>query len=90
MLNKINENIDKPVMSIIGGSKVSTKIDLLKSLVQKVDYLVIGGAMANTFLVSNGFKCRAANPTINWGSDSYGPYIYMAWGDVPFKYNNTF
>ena len=56
MLNKINENIDKPVMSIIGGSKVSTKIDLLKSLVQKVDYLVIGGAMANTFLLEKGIN----------------------------------
>ena len=48
------------------------------------------GSANNIDFLSNGFKCRAANPTINWGSDSYGPYIYMAWGDVPFKYNNTF
>ncbi len=39
-----------PIMAIIGGSKVSTKLDLLKQLVNKVDYLAIGGAMANTFL----------------------------------------
>ena len=51
MLSKINENINKPVMAIIGGSKISTKINLLSNLVKKVDYLVIGGAMANTFLL---------------------------------------
>ena len=56
MLNKINDSIDKPVMSIIGGSKVSTKIDLLSTLVKKVDFLVIGGAMANTFLLEKGFE----------------------------------
>ncbi len=56
MLSKINENIDKPVMAIIGGSKISTKINLLSNLVKKVDYLVIGGAMANTFLLERGFN----------------------------------
>ena len=55
MLGKINENINKPVMAIIGGSKISTKINLLSNLVKKVDYLVIGGAMANTFLLERGF-----------------------------------
>lgn len=40
----------KPLTAIIGGSKVSTKIDILKNIIQKVDYLIIGGAMANTFL----------------------------------------
>ena len=54
MLSKINENINKPVMAIIGGSKISTKINLLSNLVKKVDYLVIGGAMANTFLLERG------------------------------------
>ncbi len=56
MLNKINENIDKPVMAIIGGSKISTKINLLSNLVKKVDYLVIGGAMANTFLLERDYN----------------------------------
>ena len=55
MLSKINENINKPVMAIIGGSKISTKINLLSNLVKKVDYLVIGGAMANTFLLERGY-----------------------------------
>jgi phosphoglycerate kinase len=44
----------KPVIAIVGGAKVSTKIDLLQNLVTKVDALVIGGAMANTFLLSEG------------------------------------
>ena len=56
MLSKITENIDKPVMAIIGGSKISTKINLLSNLVKKVDYLVIGGAMANTFLLEKGLN----------------------------------
>ena len=44
----------KPMMAIIGGSKVSTKINVLKSLINTVDYMVIGGAMANTFLKAQG------------------------------------
>src|SRR5436305_8747906 len=44
----------KPVIGIIGGAKVSTKIDLLQNLVTKVDALVIGGGMANTFLHAEG------------------------------------
>ncbi len=56
MLNKLNKNINKPVMAIIGGSKISTKINLLYNLLNKVDYLVIGGAMANTFLTAKGIK----------------------------------
>ena len=44
----------RPVMAIVGGAKVSTKLDLLGNLVSKVDVLVIGGAMANTFLSAQG------------------------------------
>ena len=44
----------KPVVAIVGGAKVSTKIDLLQNLVKKVDALVIGGGMANTFLAAKG------------------------------------
>ncbi len=44
----------KPVVAIVGGAKVSTKIDLLTNLVKKVDALVIGGGMANTFLAARG------------------------------------
>jgi len=44
----------RPVVAIVGGAKVSTKLDLLGNLVSKVDVLVIGGAMANTFLAAEG------------------------------------
>jgi len=46
----------RPVMAIVGGSKVSTKLDLLGNLVGRVDVLVIGGAMANTFLSAEGIS----------------------------------
>jgi len=45
---------EKPVAAIVGGSKISTKLDLLHNLVTKVDILVLGGGMANTFLAANG------------------------------------
>ncbi|MGE6782549.1 phosphoglycerate kinase [Ensifer adhaerens] len=44
----------RPVVAIVGGAKVSTKIDLLQNLVTKVDALVIGGGMANTFIAAKG------------------------------------
>jgi phosphoglycerate kinase len=43
-------------MAIVGGAKISTKLDLLKNLVSKVDYLVLGGGMANTFLAAQGIS----------------------------------
>jgi phosphoglycerate kinase len=43
-----------PVMAIVGGAKISTKLELLGNLLQKVEYLVIGGGMANTFLAAQG------------------------------------
>ena len=46
----------KPVAAIVGGSKISTKIDVLNNLSNRVDYLIIGGAMANTFLKAKGFE----------------------------------
>ncbi|WP_109315094.1 phosphoglycerate kinase [Pseudovibrio ascidiaceicola] len=45
---------DRPVLAVVGGAKVSSKIDLLENLVSKVDILVIGGGMANTFLAAKG------------------------------------
>jgi phosphoglycerate kinase len=53
-LNKALEAPTKPVIAIVGGAKVSSKIDLLENLVSKVDALVIGGGMANTFLHAQG------------------------------------
>jgi phosphoglycerate kinase len=45
---------ERPVAAVVGGAKVSTKIDLLTNLVAKVDHLIIGGGMANTFLAAQG------------------------------------
>jgi phosphoglycerate kinase len=47
-------NPQRPVMAVVGGAKVSTKLELLGNLVGKVDLLVIGGGMANTFLFAEG------------------------------------
>lgn len=52
-LNNLVSNPERPVMVIVGGSKVSTKLELLKALVGKSDYIVVGGGMANTFLLAN-------------------------------------
>jgi phosphoglycerate kinase len=53
-LTRALEAPTRPVIAIIGGAKVSTKIDLLENLVRKVDALVIGGGMANTFMHAQG------------------------------------
>jgi phosphoglycerate kinase len=50
----------RPVIGIVGGSKVSTKLDLLKNLVTKLDKLAIGGGMANTFLFAQGHDVGAS------------------------------
>ncbi len=55
-LSKALEHPTKPVVAIVGGAKVSTKLDLLGNLVDKVDALIIGGGMANTFLHAQGVK----------------------------------
>jgi phosphoglycerate kinase len=55
-LNKALGNPTRPVVAIVGGAKVSTKLDLLGNLVGKVDKLIIGGGMANTFLLAQGIK----------------------------------
>jgi phosphoglycerate kinase len=53
-LQQALETPKRPVIAIIGGAKISTKLDLLGNLTQKVDMLVIGGGMANTFLAAQG------------------------------------
>lgn len=54
-LSKILDKPAHPVLAIVGGSKVSTKLALLDSLVKKVDALIIGGGIANTFLAAEGY-----------------------------------
>jgi phosphoglycerate kinase len=53
-LEKALGNPEHPVAAVVGGAKVSTKLDVLKHLVAKVDHLIIGGGMANTFLAARG------------------------------------
>lgn len=50
----------RPLVAVIGGAKVSTKLDLLENLITKVDHLIIGGAMANTFIAALGHKVGAS------------------------------
>ena len=53
-LSKALDAPERPVAAVVGGAKISTKLDLLGSLSAKVDSLVIGGGMANTFLAAQG------------------------------------
>jgi len=59
-LNRALGHPERPVIGIVGGSKVSTKLDLLKHLVTKLDKLAIGGGMANTFLYAQGHDVGAS------------------------------
>jgi phosphoglycerate kinase len=63
-LQKALGNPERPLMAVVGGAKVSTKIELLQNLVKRVQTLVIGGAMANTFLAADG---------VNVGKSLYEP-----------------
>jgi phosphoglycerate kinase len=53
-LTKALEDPERPVVAIVGGAKVSTKLELLGNLIEKVNALIIGGGMANTFLAAVG------------------------------------
>ncbi len=55
-LEVVLNNPNKPVAAIIGGSKVSTKIDVINFLLKKMDIIIIGGAMANTFVAAKGLN----------------------------------
>lgn len=55
-LERALDKPERPVAAIVGGAKISTKLDLLSNLLSKVDALIIGGAMANTFLLALGKK----------------------------------
>ncbi|MDR6936873.1 phosphoglycerate kinase [Luteibacter sp. 3190] len=55
-LGKALENPDKPLLAIVAGSKVSTKLELLQNLVGRVDQLIVGGGIANTFILAAGHK----------------------------------
>jgi phosphoglycerate kinase len=54
-LGKALSNPERPVVAIVGGSKVSTKLKVLRSLLQVVDHLIVGGGIANTFIAAAGY-----------------------------------
>lgn len=57
-VSTINESMEtpkRPLLAIIGGAKISDKIELLRQFIDKADYVAVGGAMANTFLLANGY-----------------------------------
>ncbi len=53
-LSRATENPARPLVAIVGGAKVSTKLTILKTLAEKVDQLIVGGGIANTFLLASG------------------------------------
>ncbi len=55
-LTKVLNNPEQPVVAIIGGAKISTKMTLIKNLLPKVEYLLLGGALANTVLMAQNHK----------------------------------
>jgi phosphoglycerate kinase len=55
-INSFLDNAKKPNMAIVGGSKISTKIQLLNNLIEQFNVVAIGGAMANTFLLANNYN----------------------------------
>ncbi|MGB1077336.1 MAG: phosphoglycerate kinase [Bdellovibrionales bacterium] len=59
-LEKALEAPQKPVTALVGGAKISTKLDLLNNLIKKVDFLILGGGMANTFVCAQGFNVGAS------------------------------
>ena len=55
-ITNVMENPNRPLMAVIGGSKIEDKIDILNRLVDIADFVVVGGAMANTFLLAEGIQ----------------------------------
>ncbi len=56
VITETTDNPKKPLMAIIGGAKISDKIDMLKRFIDIADFVAVGGAMANTFLLAQGIK----------------------------------
>ena len=57
-LQRVLSNPDRPLAALVGGAKISSKIGVLRNLIEKVDVLPLGGGMANTFLAANGLDMR--------------------------------
>jgi phosphoglycerate kinase len=60
VLSRLLGNVDRPYVAVLGGAKVSDKIEVLDALLERVDSIVVGGAMANTFLEAQGKSLGAS------------------------------
>lgn len=65
-LSQALKNPRRPLVAVVGGSKVSTKIQLLDALIDKVNVLIVGGGIANTFLAAQGHKIGHSLHESNW------------------------
>lgn len=74
------QTAERPLVAIVGGAKISDKIDFLTKLADEVDYLVIGGAMANVFLAEAGFNVGCS--LIEHGQSSAVRAVYQAWAQA--------
>ena len=90
-LERVLGNPRRPVMGIVGGAKVSSKLDLLKNLVTRLDRLAVGGGLANTFLFARGWSvgarrpdpARSRRPTPRWGSEADCSRLRLGPRDLP-------
>lgn len=84
-LSRSLNNPQKPLVAIVGGAKVSTKLTILNSLADKVDKLIVGGGIANTFLVAKGFKVGKSlyEPDLVDRAKSIIEKINARGGDIP-------
>jgi phosphoglycerate kinase len=69
-ISKALEHPKPPVVAIVGGSKVSTKIQLLRALLKQVDQLIVGGGIANTFLVAAGYSVGQSLYEAEWVNEA--------------------
>ena len=79
-------NPERPVVAVVGGAKVSTKLDLLSNLITKVEHLVIGGGMANTFLVAQGISSTFSTTSL-LSTRSYPKIQFDAFDEVAVAFD---
>lgn len=84
-LGKALSNPRRPLVAIVAGSKVSTKLTILKSLAEKVDQLIVGGGIANTFMLATGLRVgkSLAEPSLTGEAQGIIDYMKSRGAQVP-------